>query len=288
MKAQHLLYSARPLIRSGILPLGDLWFVHYDPTLDPADAWAQVRVPALVLYGGRDPTVPSRTSLETVQEFLADNGHSSSRIAVLPDAGHALGGPSRNNDPAYRELVTSWIHGVTRGDSVQERFDSVEDIPAEPLRWYGIGAQPTPWYATAGVQLSLVLFFLLVSLLAVVLSLIPGARLPLPQLGIVPRLVLGLAGVVNLVLVASLLLVINYLLNADAASASPAVPLTGALPLLSILSVALALALVYLTFRAWRVGAWSGVVRALYTLVTATALSFIPFLAYWHILGGRL
>jgi dienelactone hydrolase len=49
MKALHMLYSARPLIQRGILPLGDLWFIHYDPYLDPADAWAQVRVPALVL-----------------------------------------------------------------------------------------------------------------------------------------------------------------------------------------------------------------------------------------------
>jgi hypothetical protein len=288
MKAQHLLYSARPLIRRGILPLGDLWFVHYDPYLDPADAWPQVRVPALVLYGGRDPTVPGRTSLETVQGFLADGGHPSSRIAVFPDAGHALGGPSRNDDPAYRALVTSWIPSVARGEPVPEMPASVEDIPAEPLRWYGIGALHTPWYATAGVQLGLILGFLLISLLAVVLSLMPGARLRLPGLRLVPRLVLGLAGAVNLVLVASLLLVINYLLNADASSASPTVPLSKVLPLLSLLSLVLALALAYVAFRAWRGRTWSGVVRVLYTLVTLAALGFVPFLAYWHLLGGRL
>jgi alpha-beta hydrolase superfamily lysophospholipase len=288
MKAQHLLYSARPLIQSGILPLGDLWFVHYDPYLDPADAWSQVRVPALVLYGGQDATVPSRTSLEIVQGFLAENGHPSSRIVVFPDAEHALGGPSRNQNPAYTELVPSWIQAVARGQSFQDTPVSTDDIAAASLRWYGMAAQVTPWYSTAAVQLSLILGFLLASLVAVVLSLIPGARLRLPKVGILPRLTLGLAGAVNLVLIVGLLLTINYLLNADAEQAAPTLPLSGILPILSILNLGLTLALAFVLVRAWRGRAWSAAVRILYSLATVGAMGFVPFLAYWNLLGTQL
>ena len=288
IKAEHLLYSARPLIQRGILPLGDLWFVHYDPYLDPADAWPMVRVPALVLYGGQDRTVPGRTSLQLVQGFLSEGGHPASRIAVFANANHALGGPARNQDPAYTDLVTSWILAAARGEEVAIAPASVEEIPAGPLRWYGMGARPTPWYATAGVQLGLILAFLLVSLLAIGLSLASGRRLHLDGLGYLPRLALGLAGAVNLVLVAGLLLVVNYLLNADAASASPDVPLGGVLPLLSVLSLVLALALGFFAFRAWRTRAWPGGVRALYSAITLAAIAFVPFLAYWNLLGSRL
>jgi uncharacterized protein len=283
MKAQHLLYSARPLIQRGILPLGDLWFVHYDPYLDPAEAWARVRVPALVLYGGLDPTVPSRSSLEVVEWSLAAQGHPTSRIAVFPQAGHGLGGASRNQNPAYSTLVTGWIQAVARNEPYPETDGSVEDIPDGPLRWYGIGGQPTPWHGTAPVQLGLILGFVLTSLLAVLLSLIPGTHLP-----VLFRLPLGLAGAVNLFLIGGLLLVINYLLNADASSASNSVPLGGILPILSTLSLVLALTLAYAAFRAWQARAWSGFVRALYTLAVLAALGMVPFLAYWNLLGGPL
>ncbi|MGD8820874.1 MAG: alpha/beta fold hydrolase [Anaerolineae bacterium] len=283
MKAQHLLYSARPLIQRGVLPLGDLWFVYYDPYLDPADAWSQVHVPALVLYGGQDPTVPGRTSLELVRSFWAEQGHPASRIAVFPQASHALGGASRNDNAAYSELVTSWIQAVVQGERIPEVHSSVSDIPAGPLRWYGTGASPTPWYATAGIQLALVLAFLLVSLLAILLSLIPSTGLRLPGLGVLPRVVLGLTGIVNLFLVVGLLLIVNYLLNADATSASPIIPLGAVLPPLSIVSLVLALLLVYVTFRAWRSRSWSGLVHILYTICAFVALVFVPFLSYWNL-----
>jgi hypothetical protein len=288
MKAQHLLYSARPLIQRGVLPLGDLWFVHYDPYLDPADAWSQVRVPALVLYGGQDPTVPSRTSLELVRSFWAEGGHPASRIAVFPQASHALGGASRNDNAAYSELVTSWIQAVVQGKRVPEVQSSVSDIPAEPLRWYGTAASRTPWYATAGIQLALVLAFFLVSLLAILLSLIPGTGLRLPGLGILPRVVLGLTGTVNLFLVVGLLLIVNYLLNADATSASPILPLGAVLPPLSIVSLILDLLLVYVTFMAWRSRSWSSLVRILCTICAFVAVVFVPFLSYWNLFAITL
>jgi hypothetical protein len=194
----------------------------------------------------------------------------------------------RNQNPAYTELVAGWIQSVASGDSFPAMPATVDDIRSETLRWYGIGAAPTPWYATAGVQLSLVVLFLLVSLLAVILSLVPGARLRLPGAGILPRLALRLAGAVDLVLLAGLLLTINYLLNADADQAAPILPLSGILPILSVLSLALALCLAFFVFRAWRDSAWSAAVRTLYTVVAAAALGFLPFLAYWNLLGTQL
>jgi dienelactone hydrolase len=283
MKALHLLYSSRGLIQRGILPLGDLWFVTYDPTLDPADAWPDVDVPALVLYGGKDGTVPTQTSLGIVKEVWAQHGDPASRIVVFPDKGHALGGGSRNQDEAYASLVTGWIEAATNGEPVGTMPFPDSYTPTDNLRWYGVGANPTRWYATVYLQLPVILVFLVAFVAAVVASLLPWVKLG----GALPRLVLGLAGAVNTFLLAGLLLAINYLLNADAESASPAVPMGGWLFPLAWTSVVLAVALAYAWIRT-RSESGRGFGRAVLTFVALAAWGFILFLAYWGVLGGRL
>jgi hypothetical protein len=138
------------------------------------------------------------------------------------------------------------------------------------------------------VQLGLILLFLLVSAGAVVTSVVAGRGLHIDGLGALPRLALGVTGLVNLTLTAGLLLVVNYLLNADASSASPEVPLSTLWWLLSFLSTGLALFLGYVTTRAWQARAWAGILRSLYTFVALVALGFLPFLAYWNLLWTRL
>lgn len=283
MKASHLLYSSRELIRRGILPLGDMWFVYYDPTLDPANVWPDVQVPALVLYGGKDRTVPTQTSLTIVKQTLVQNGHPASRIVVFPERGHALGGPSRNQDRAYSTLVTGWIKAVTQGQSVPAMPFPDTYTPADGLRWYGIGANPTPWYATAGFHLPLILAFLLAFIIAALASLLPWVKVG----GGLPRLVLGLTGVANTFLLAGLLFVIYYLLNADAEAASPVIPLSGWLFPLAWASVILAAGLAYL-WRKTHGKSGSGFGRAVFTFAMLAAWGFILFLAYWGVFGGRL
>jgi dienelactone hydrolase len=283
MKALHLLYSSRALIRRGILPLGDMWFVYYGPTLDPVVAWANVHVPALVLFGGQDASVPTQTSLSIVKEALAKNGHPASRTVVFPERGHALGGASRNQDAVYAALVTGWIKAVTNGEPVPAMPFPDTYTPADALRWYGLGAQATPWYARAGFQLPLILAFLFVFVLALIASLLPWLKFG----GGLPRLMLGLAAAADAFLLVGLLLAIDYLLNADADSAAPAIPLGGWLFPLAWANVVWAVALAYFWGKA-RSQSGNQAGRAVFTLMTLAAWGFIPFLTYWGVLGGRL
>lgn len=287
MKALHLLYSSRGLIQRGILPLDHLWFVHYDPSLDPATAWPDVQVPALILFGGQDSTVPTADSLQIVQDALAQNGHAASRIVVFPDLAHALGGSSRNQNAAYVALVGGWIHTVTNEAEMPEMPFPDTHAPSTDLRWYGVGASPTPIYATAPFQLPLILVFLLTFVIAIIVSLLPWVKVG----GALLRLALGLLGVTNALLLVGLLNAINYLLNADADAASPHVPLRDWLFPLGWLSILLLGLLVY----AWQktrvagqhVNGQRGVGRSLVVFIAVVAFIFIPFLAYWEVFSGR-
>jgi hypothetical protein len=278
MKAQHMLYSGRELIRKGILPLGDLWFVYYDPYLDPADAWPDVHVPALVLYGGRDMSVPTETSIEVVSGLLVNP---SSRIVVFSELSHALGGPARNSDPEYVSLVTGWILAVTNGASMPE-MPYGNQLPHDAdLRWYGIGSQPTRWYNTIHFHLGLVILFLLSFLCAVFVGLFSKRN-------ILIRLAFVFTGLVNLAVLMGWGLTVNYLLNADADSASPILPMGGILPWLAYLSVVLALGLAYLYVQENRGPGVSIGAKFVNGLVLLAALLFVPFMAYWNLLAGRL
>ena len=283
VKAFHLLYSSGPLVRRGLLPLGDLWFVHYDPYLDPAAAWPRVDAPALILYGGRDALVPTERSLEIVRPLLAEYGNADSRVVVFPTAGHALGGASRNQDPAYAALVPAWIKAVTGEDTLPEMPFADTVPPGQMLRWYGNGAAVTPWYATAPVQLGLILLFAVLFLAGLVVSLWPRNSLTPGA-----RLALGATSAVNLALLLGLVNALNYLLNAAAEGYGPPVPLAGLLFALALGSVALAAALLVVAFRARRDAAWTARLRGFVWVMAGTAVAFAAFLWYWQVLGPPL
>lgn len=292
MKALHLLYSSRGLIQRGILPLDHLWFVHYDPTLDPATAWPQVRVPVLSLFGGQDSTVPTVESLQIVQDALAQNGDPQSRVVVFPDLGHALAG--RNQNAEYTALVGGWIQAVTNGpeNGTGNGTGNGTEMPPMPfsatytppagLRWYGVGAGTTPFYATAPFQLPLILIFLLTFVVAVAVSLLPWVKLG----GTLSRLAMGLLGITNTVLLVGLLNAINFLLNADADAASPPVPLGNWLMPLGWLSV-ITLGLLAYAWQRTQSTRRQGAGRALVIVILVVAVAFIPFLAYWEVFSGR-
>lgn len=282
MKALHLLFSTREWVRRGLLPLGDLWFVHYDPFLDPATAWPHVRVPALVLFGEKDKTVPTQSSIEILERLWARNGHPASRIVVFPGRGHALGGPSRNDDPVYAALVTQWIKAVTEGRE-PPTIPFPDHLASSPgLHWYGMGARTTPWYATASFQLPLMLMFALSFVGAAMASVLPWTKMG----GCLSRWLVGVTGLHNALLLASLLWVINYLLNADATDAVPAIPHVGILLPMAWAAVALAVGQAWLWWKT-RASASNRLGRLAVSLSTLASWAFVPFLAYWGVLGGR-
>lgn len=278
MKALHMLYSGHDLVRKDILPLGDLWFAYYDPYLDPASAWSEVKIPTLALFAERDALVPTQSSLEIVSERLT---HPASRVVVFPNRTHALGGASRNNDRVYSTLVTDWIVGVTHQTPLPAMpyGDAVKDTGN--LRWHGIGTQETAWYNTIYFQLGSAVFFLLVFLSAILAGLFS-------RMNAWSRLLLGATGLVNLVVLAGWGLVLNYLLNADARSASPVIPMSAILVWLALLSVVLTMGLTYSVAKECRERNLSSVARFFSGLAVFAGILFIPFMGYWHLLGGQL
>lgn len=60
---------------------------------------------------------------------------------------------------AFVALVTGWIGSVTNGVPMPAMPFRDDYLPAADLRWYGVGAMGTPWYATAVFQLPLMITF---------------------------------------------------------------------------------------------------------------------------------
>ena len=287
MNVMHLLFSARPLLAR--LPLGDLhiWFLAFDPYLDPADFWQDVTQPVYVAYGGRDKLVPTPDSTAVVQAAFARQPHHLSRLVVYPEAGHGVRLASGAWAPGHIAAMLSWLHQTLEGQAAAATaVPSPEAIDTGFNRWYGLGPVATPWYASAAFQLPLMLWFVVVFLAGLGTSLNPRARLDLARWGHGPRLALGLAGLVNLLLLAGLLNVITFLAFADVNGAGPAVPFSGGLPILAGASLVATLGLLF--FAAQGRGAWSRRLWGLYAVMAGTAVAFVPFLVYWHVLGPPL
>ena len=117
MKVMHLVVSSRPLIQSGILPVGDLylWFDALDPYQDPLQDWRQVEQPAFIGYGAQDDTVPSKESAEVIERILAENGHPLSRLVVYPTAGHGIRLATGEWAPGHIETMTGWLKATLDG-----------------------------------------------------------------------------------------------------------------------------------------------------------------------------
>ncbi len=87
---------------------------------DNRAAWRRVRVPVLLLYGGNDEIVPTRTSIETISMLVAGNGSGLVTVRVLRGADHTLRLPAADNAgwpryaPGYPQLVSDWITAIAR------------------------------------------------------------------------------------------------------------------------------------------------------------------------------
>lgn len=281
VKAHRLLYTTRPLIRRGLLPLGELWFVDLDPFLDPAVAWPRVEVPALVLFGEDDETVPTEHSVAIVEDALEAGGHPASRLTVLAGERHALGGAARARNPRYADLVTDWIDTVTSGRSPPVVEDVAAVAPADRAYGDGDGTGAFPWHSVAAVQVPAMLAFLIAFAALLVTSVLPSV----PFGGPVARLATGVVAVVDALVLVGLGVVLSFLLNADATGSSPPVPLRGWLGAGSWASVVVAVVAMFAGAGAWR----GGVGRRVTTCFAAVvAAAFVVFLGYWGVLGSPL
>ena len=83
---------------------------------DPAPLWERVRVPVLVIKGGRDPKYPAEEMRRNIETALRRGGNNSYRIIILPGADHPLlewplgkGVPPPVFAAGHPEALVSWV-----------------------------------------------------------------------------------------------------------------------------------------------------------------------------------
>lgn len=79
-----------------------LWIEEMD--FDPRPIFAQVRVPALLFFGGRDSWTPVEPSVEAWQAVRGDV-----EIVVIPEAEHEMTVPDGTIAPEYEQKLVDWL-----------------------------------------------------------------------------------------------------------------------------------------------------------------------------------
>jgi uncharacterized protein len=80
-----------------------LWIEEMD--YDPRPTFAQVRVPALLFFGGRDSWTPVEPSVEAWRSARGDDVE----IVVIPEAEHELTLPDGTISPEYEAKLVDWL-----------------------------------------------------------------------------------------------------------------------------------------------------------------------------------
>lgn len=102
----------------GIFPKDSWWFkfIKLNFRHDPIPVLQELHCPALVIFGGKDPTLPVDVSIQNANKALAD-APSGSLVVVFPKAGHDLRDVPFQGEPwsfgkfasGYLDLITSWV-----------------------------------------------------------------------------------------------------------------------------------------------------------------------------------
>lgn len=80
-----------------------LWIEEMD--FDPRPIFAQVRVPALLFFGGRDSWTPVEPSVQAWHEARGDDAE----IVVIPEAEHEMTLPDGTIAPEYEAKLVDWL-----------------------------------------------------------------------------------------------------------------------------------------------------------------------------------
>ena len=103
------------------IPPKDNWFwAFYRRIADynPAEYWAKITVPVLLIYGERDQNVPVAQSVSNIDRALNKAGNRDYTILVLPRASHAFNIEPEAGQPfewwrmssGFPDLLTAWIN----------------------------------------------------------------------------------------------------------------------------------------------------------------------------------
>ena len=142
------------------------------------------------------------------------------------------------------------------------------------------------WHETTVFQLGMIGFFVLVFLSACVINLLPVLGLQLLDTPELPQLIAGLASALNLVFLVGLALAVFKIDQWEFVYGVP--PVLIALLVIPLVTTILTVGLPILAAVTWESEYWSVISRLYYSLITLSALAFIPFLHCWNLLGFKV
>ena len=93
------------------------WYAHYGD-YDNTQAWAKVRVPVLIVFGGKDALVPVQSSISQTVRILKQHGNSNVTVHVFDDADHTLHVPPQSPDgwphlpDGFPDIITAFISSL--------------------------------------------------------------------------------------------------------------------------------------------------------------------------------
>ena len=286
-------------VRDGRLPapqsLRDTCRFEFD--LDQAAVWRQVRQPILAIYGARDRQVPLAENIARLSNVVEQSGQRDFTLIIYPGASHSVGKTQTGElgeewtgyVPEYLEGMTDWV--LERASGVKRRRALPQEVPvSDPEPFTAARYDGLRWYGNAPVQVLQLLVFAVVFLGGVSVGTIAMVRRRHDQAPMVTRLgewrprVATAVSVLNLALLAGLVALARGLANAWEPSYPAAL---NWLPLAGSLSAGLTLMMLAMLLAGWR-AMTSRRKRIAWGLLAACAITFVPFLLYWNLLGLSL
>lgn len=265
---------------------------------DPITSWRKVDQPVLAVYGDEDKSVLPAESARILAEALREGGNRGLTVLSFPDADHSLivsgDGYSYPSGklryvPGYLEAMTGWVReemGDSAPDAPRRLAKGRSDkIPASETPIPGNLAQ-VPWYGTAGVQIGLMMGFVVVFASAVFQAARGRTRSPVDspeKSNAVRRLrsLVTLVSALDLVVLVGLVAFVAEVVRIEGLGPPPAWSLLQALgTLCALLTLALLIATAAARLRG--IGT-SPVSRAGTLLVMSTTVFFVPFMLYWNL-----
>lgn len=299
LKGRKLLEDYARQVRRGRLPALPTFrnssFVNLNLDHDPVPTLQQLTYqPVLIILGGADAYVPASHTAAVMARVLQTAGNRDYTIRIYQDADHGIqvagvGGENavRRYAPGYREGLTAWVVARARGENgttpVVDPGGQEDAIAFGPSGIYG----PLPWYGRAALQLSLVLLGILG--FGTTLSVPAGQTLRKRRAVVftpgerVVRLAVLLTSLLHLLALLGLISLVGLLL--EGARPLTLSPMVYGLPPLAVLAVGSSIVLWGLLIRWWSHRGRAGLRWVRYSFVAVLAVVFVPFYAYWNLLG---
>ena len=292
-KAWKVVYgaSALPVPESARRALGNLHF-------DPVQYWRHVDQPVLAVYGAQDKAVPPSRSAVILEQTLSDGGNQDHRILTFTDTSHSILISSNGFDyppgklrytPGYLAAMSGWVLAETDngGPGISESVltETSGQTPASgpPL----IDPDEVPFYGSAGIQVILIIVFVVVFACAVAVGAVSMLRRRRREFLRTPGAESWVIPLTTAVCVLDLAVLIGFLAFISKVISVEGLgppPLWTALQALETLSVVLTVTLLAATTAEIYQGTSMTLPgRTARLLVVASAILFVPFLLYWDL-----